>query len=83
VGERERRAELVVTNTSLAIGPEDLPHLFQPFWRKDPARSDGGHAGLGLALVRAFASLLDAEVTLDLPSPQKVRARLSFPSARR
>jgi signal transduction histidine kinase len=41
----------------------DLPHLFEPFWRKDTARSDGHHHGLGLALAAEFATLLGGKIS--------------------
>jgi two-component system sensor histidine kinase BaeS len=48
-------AELTVTDTGVGISPEDLPKIFDPFFRADPARSrDAGGAGLGLAVTRAI-----------------------------
>ena len=44
-----RRADLVtlrLANPSDQLEPPDLDHLFEPFWRKDSARSDSAHAGL-------------------------------------
>lgn len=40
-----------VTDTGVGISPEDLPHVFDRFWRaeKSRARSTGG-SGLGLAI---------------------------------
>ncbi len=54
---------LIVENSGPAIAPDDLPHLFEPFYRADQARSrcngrDCG-PGLGLALVAAIARLHD------------------------
>ncbi|MEU9381450.1 HAMP domain-containing sensor histidine kinase [Streptomyces sp. NPDC048279] len=48
-----RRACIEVTNTGPAIGPADLPALFEPFRRGD-RRSKG--FGLGLSVVRAVTS---------------------------
>jgi heavy metal sensor kinase len=46
--------EVAVEDTGAGIAPEDLPHIFDRFYRADPSRSDTG-AGLGLSLVRAVA----------------------------
>jgi len=44
-----RILELTVFNTGAQIAPQDLPHLFVPFYR-GKGSSSGGGAGLGLAL---------------------------------
>lgn len=52
---RGLQAELAVTNQGTPIDPEDLPHLFDRFYRSDKARarSTGGF-GLGLAIARGI-----------------------------
>ena len=51
-----RKAELVVHNTGPAIADDDLPHVFDRFYRADKARTrDEGGYGLGLAIARAVA----------------------------
>ena len=48
-------AELAIADTGVGISPDDLPHIFDPFFRADPARSrEAGGAGLGLALARSI-----------------------------
>ena len=48
-------AVLVVTDTGEGIGPEDLPHIFERFYRADKARSSAaGRVGLGLAITQAI-----------------------------
>jgi signal transduction histidine kinase len=48
-------ATFEVTDTGEGIAPEDLPQVFERFYRTDKARArDTGGAGLGLAIVRAL-----------------------------
>jgi two-component system, OmpR family, sensor histidine kinase TctE len=46
-------AEVTVEDDGPGVTPEQLPRLFEPFWRGERAdtRSDGG-TGLGLAIAR-------------------------------
>lgn len=50
---REMRIE--VSDSGIGIAAEHLPHLFDPFYRVDPARSgaEGSHLGMGLFLVQS------------------------------
>ena len=52
---------LRIGNFTERLTPDDLPRIFDRFWRKDPARSGGRHIGLGLALVAALCDLLAIE----------------------
>ncbi len=49
------RATLRVHNTGAPIPPEDLPHLFDRFYRVDKSRArDAGGSGLGLPIAEAI-----------------------------
>lgn len=67
---------LVIENGPVELASDDLTHLGEPFWRKDRARSDRAHTGLGLALSRALAerSGLTLEFRLD---GSTLRARMA------
>jgi signal transduction histidine kinase len=54
-----------VRDTGRGIAPEDLPHLFERFWRGDHsrARSTGG-AGLGLSICKAIVDSCGGEIAV-------------------
>jgi heavy metal sensor kinase len=57
---------LTVRDTGPGIDPEHLPHLFEPFYRADRARSvETGHLGLGLSLVQAHVRALGGEIRVE------------------
>lgn len=72
---------LIVQNDAHALTVEDLAHVFEPFWRKDVARTDNQHSGLGLSLVMAYAELLGMQVGAELPSGNQFRVVLTLPAA--
>jgi two-component system OmpR family sensor kinase/two-component system sensor histidine kinase BaeS len=55
----EEAIRLWISDTGEGIPPEDLPRIFDRFWRGDPARARGSGAGMGLGLAIA-RSLIEA-----------------------
>jgi len=61
---RDDRFVAIVEDQGMGIAAEDLPHIFQRFYRADKARSDGGH-GLGLSLAQSIAAAHDAVIEVS------------------
>ena len=62
------RCAVTVSNQTHDVTADDLPHLFDRFWRKDASRT-GARSGLGLALAKAFAVAMGMEIKAELPAP--------------
>ena len=57
VGRSGEQVTIQVADTGSGIAPEDLPHVFDRFYRGDKSRSRrGGGAGLGLAITRQLVT---------------------------
>jgi len=72
---------LTVEDTGCGISAEQLPHVFERFYRGDPSRPRAGGAGLGLSIAQWIASVHDARITLDTEPGKGVRAVVIFPRA--
>lgn len=68
-----------IGNQTDDIGPDDLGHLVEPFWRKDVARTGSTHTGLGLSIVAAFAKTMKLELGFALPRPGWFEVELRWP----
>ena len=77
-----RQVELAVRNTGSAIAPEDLPHVFDRFYRADKARTcdDSGH-GLGLAIARAIAEEHGGTLSAESDETSGTTFTLTLPTA--
>lgn len=64
VEREERGATLRVKDNGIGISAEDLPHIFDRFYRGDRSRSESG-VGLGLSLARAIARAHGGEITVE------------------
>jgi two-component system, NarL family, sensor histidine kinase BarA len=59
-------ASIVVTDTGVGIGPDDLERIFQPFVQVDSGytRAQGG-TGLGLTISRNLAQMMGGDITVE------------------
>ena len=70
----DRVAALRMGDTGPGIAPEDLPHIFERFYRSDEARSGSG-AGLGLAIAKELIEAQHGEITVKARLAKAVRSR--------
>ncbi len=65
-----------VRNQAPDLTAEDLENMCQPFWRKDPARSDRQHSGLGLTVTQALCKIMGIHLFLELAQDNVLVVRL-------
>lgn len=56
---------LSVSDTGEGIPPDALPHIFERFYRSDPARAGGSGFGLGLSIAQAIAQAHGARIAVE------------------
>ncbi|MGC2400621.1 MAG: HAMP domain-containing sensor histidine kinase [Acidobacteriaceae bacterium] len=75
-------AELIIEDDGEGIAEEDLPHVFERFYRGDPSRSrNTGGTGLGLAICKAIASRWDGTIDIRSALGTGTRVSVRFPAA--
>lgn len=74
-------ATLVVEDNGIGISADQLPHVFDRFYRGDPARGRSEGAGLGLSIARWIADVHRAEISMRPAAPRGTRVEVRFPIA--
>ncbi len=60
------RLWIAVTDTGVGIAPEDLPHVFERFWRAEKSRNQHtGGTGIGLAISQRLVELQGGEIEVE------------------
>jgi signal transduction histidine kinase len=71
-------AHVSITDGGPGIPAADQPHVFEAFYRADPARPRVGGAGLGLAVVAAVARLHGGHVRATNAPPRGSRFEIDL-----
>jgi two-component system, OmpR family, sensor histidine kinase MprB len=69
---------LTVTDEGPGIAPEDLPHVFERFYRASTARSMPG-SGLGLAIVKGVVTSHGGNISVTSPPDGGTRVEIVLP----
>lgn len=72
-------AAIEVSDNGCGIEPRHLPHVFERFYRADPARTAGSGAGLGLSIAKTIADAHRARIELQSQPGRGTTAVVSIP----
>ena len=73
----ESRVAVSIEDFGVGISENDLPHIFERFYRADRARTGGGH-GLGLSLAKSIARVHGASIEVHSKERAGSRFQVNF-----
>ncbi|OLC08310.1 MAG: hypothetical protein AUH42_01825 [Gemmatimonadetes bacterium 13_1_40CM_70_11] len=80
VATADGHATVAVTDTGVGIPAEQLPRVFERFYRGEPARHEAQGAGLGLAIARWIADAHGASIDITSTPGAGTTVKVTFPA---
>jgi|GEM_PF-5691359 len=78
----DKLVEITITDTGIGIPPEELPNIFNEFYRVDKARTDGNRLGLGLAITHRIITLMGGNIFVESIVGEGTTFKIQFPIQR-
>ena len=79
-GDKQKNAIFVVSDSGIGIHPDDIPNIFNRFFRAESARTlDATGSGLGLAIVKSIVDLHGGTVDIQSVPSHGTAVTLVFP----
>lgn len=76
----ENRVILCISDSGEGIPPEDIPHVFERFYRGDKSRNRvSGGAGLGLAIAKGVVEAHKGEISVQSETPKGTTFTIALP----
>ncbi|WAL59924.1 sensor histidine kinase [Thermocoleostomius sinensis] len=72
---------VAVQDTGTGIAPDELPHVFERFWRSRQNRQDAKGTGIGLAITKRLVELQGGQIEVESQLGQGSTFRFSLPIA--
>ncbi|MDJ0508107.1 MAG: HAMP domain-containing sensor histidine kinase [Crocosphaera sp.] len=77
-----KKVWVAIIDTGIGIKPDDLPYIFERFWRADKSRSRySGGTGIGLAITRRLVELQGGKIEVESEIEKGSIFRFSIPIA--
>lgn len=75
----EQGVTLTIRDNGCGINAEDLPHIFDRFYRGDKARNNNGESGLGLAIAKSIVETHGGTINVESHPGQGTAFTISVP----
>jgi len=80
VGRHNAKAIIRVQDTGIGIAKEDLPHVFERFYRADRARGRNGGTGLGLSIAQEIVHKHNGTINIESEISKGTLVTIVFPA---